>query len=68
MYADDTAFHVQGTWYNAIVWIASKSEHACLKLNISKRVGMFFTKNPGNNPKFIISDEKITLFKQFKYL
>lgn len=78
MYADDTVLYIHGPsktvvatkLTNAMVKISESLNQCSLQLNVSKTVGMFFTKttNSTANPDIVISGEKLQIVTEFKYL
>lgn len=78
MYTDDTVLYIHGPsktavatkLTNAMVKISEWLNQCSLQLNVSKTVGMFFTKttNSTANPDIVISGEKLQIVTEFKYL
>ena len=78
MYADDTVLYVHGLTKTevaakltkAMLKITAWLNQCCLQLNVSKTVGMFFSKTNdcSENPDVLVSGEKLEIVKEFKYL
>lgn len=78
MYADDTVLFVHGRFKDivadkltkAMTRVTSWLQENCLQLNISKTVGMFFSKTnlASFNPDIIVAGEKLQIVNQYKYL
>uniref|UniRef100_A0A3B3BZN4 Reverse transcriptase domain-containing protein n=1 Tax=Oryzias melastigma TaxID=30732 RepID=A0A3B3BZN4_ORYME len=78
MYADDTVFFVHGRSKTAVTakfakamsCVGSWLQESCLELNISKTVGMYFSKTnrASPDPDIEINGEKIEIVSHFKYL
>uniref|UniRef100_A0A8C1Z289 Reverse transcriptase domain-containing protein n=1 Tax=Cyprinus carpio TaxID=7962 RepID=A0A8C1Z289_CYPCA len=78
MYADDTILFVHGRSKDivadkltkAMTRVTSWLQENCLQLNISKTVGMFFSKTnrASFNPDIIVAGEKLRIVNQYKYL
>ncbi|XP_061607052.1 small fragment nuclease isoform X1 [Phyllopteryx taeniolatus] len=78
MYADDTVFFVHGRskdtvaakLTNTMSCVTTWLQECCLQLNVSKTVGMYFTKTNrvSPDPDILVNGEKMQIVSQYKYL
>ena len=78
MYADDTVLFVHGRSKDvvaakltqAMTRVTTWLQESCLQLNVSKTLGMFFSKanSVSDNPDIYVAGEKLQIVSQFKYL
>lgn len=78
MYADDTVLYVHGSsktevadkLTNLMVKVTTWLNQCCLQLNVSKTLGMFFTKSHKitKDVDILVSGEQIQIVQEHKYL